>query len=121
MTQDKSPPLNEAFVVNRKIPVLGKDSDSLSAATSRLQMHPGIASAKAGEDGRLAVRYDASRIGFAEIELILDEAGLERPDSLLWRIKSELFRFTDENARSNAHATPTCCSRPPIHFTSRRK
>lgn len=122
MNQDNSTPLNEAFTVTRKIPVRGEDGGQLSAAISHLQEHPGIASANVGEDRRLAVCYDASRIGFVEIEQILDGAGVERPASLLWRIKAELFRFTDENARANARVTPSCCSRPPVPSSvSKRK
>jgi NADP-dependent 3-hydroxy acid dehydrogenase YdfG len=77
-------------------------------------MYPGVALANVSADGHLEVRYDASRIGFEEIEQILNEAGLARPTNLASRIKSGWFRFTDDNVRANAHATHTCCSRPPV-------
>lgn len=114
MVQDKpGSPLNEAFVVTRHIPVRMADGGALTAAAARLRAHPGVASASVGEAGRLALRYDASRIGFEEIERILDEAGVARPAGFAWRIKADWFRFTDRNARANAHATHACCSRPP--------
>lgn len=115
MTQDnQGTPLNEAFVVTRSIPVRTAARGSLATAAGRLRMHPGVALVTAGEDGRLTLRYDTSRIGFEEIEQVLDEAGVARPASLVWRIKSEWFRFTDGNARANAHTTHACCSRPPV-------
>jgi hypothetical protein len=113
MAQDKHVALNDAFIVTRTIP-LGSGCPGSPAAAERLAEQPGVAFAKSRDDGGMEVRYDASRIGFHEIEHILDEAGLARPAGLGWRIKSEWFRFTDGNARANASATHACCSRPPV-------
>ena len=113
MTQDKHIQLNEAFTVTRSIPLQSSDS-GLQPAAATLAEQPGVDFANVRDDGGLEVRYDASRIGFQEIEQILDEAGLSRPAGFAWRIKSEWFRFTDSNARANANATHACCSRPPV-------
>lgn len=113
MSQDKSKPLNEFFVVTRNIPIR-LEGGSLAAVAERLQTQSGIVTAGVSDTGCIKIRYDTSRIGFNEIEQLLDESGAARPASLVWRIKSGWFCFTDNNARANAHATHACCSKPPV-------
>lgn len=105
--------LNEAFVVTRTIPggAASADLDLIAEVLSALH---GLDHAGPDDRGRLVVRYDASRVGFAEIERLLDRVGYARPSGLWWRLRAEWFRFTDGNARANAHLTPACCSRPPV-------
>lgn len=112
MAKDDAMGLNEAFLVTRSVPLVGEPE--LGAVADALAGLPGVAYSRPEEKGGLEIRYDASRLGFDEIEGVLDEAGIARPDSMWWRIKSEWFRFTDGNARSNAHAVHACCSRPPV-------
>lgn len=109
MSEDHAMTINPAFVVTRKVPV--PTTDALVAALEAL---PGMEQAGTDADGRLTIRYDASLLGFPDIERVLDVAGAVRPDSLWWRFRAEWFRFTDGNARANAHATHACCSRPPV-------
>lgn len=108
MEQELGVGLNEAFLVTRLLPI---GLTSLLAAS--LTALPGVDHVGTDDKGRTAIRYDASQIGFPEIEAILDEAGIARPTDLWWRMRAEWYRFTDANARANAHAKHACCSRPP--------
>lgn len=113
MSKDNAAELNQAFAVTRRIPVSAA-VDVLAAAAGTLAALPGVHSCRLDGTDRLVLRYDASRLGFPEIERLLDEAGVTRRDSRWWRIKAEWYRFTDGNLRSNASVTPACCSRPPV-------
>jgi hypothetical protein len=105
--------LNQAFVVTRIIPALAPAAE-LNLIAEVLQALPGLGHAELDGRGRLVVRYDASQVGFHQIEHVLDQAGIMRPTTLWWRVRAEWYRFTDSNARANAHATHACCSRPPV-------
>jgi hypothetical protein len=66
------------------------------------------------DGGLLRVRYDASCIGFKQIEALLAGAGLAPASGVWWRCKSVLYRFLDSNARSNVLSRGgACCGRPP--------
>lgn len=101
--------LNPAFLVTRRVPV-----EATPVLAEVLSALPGMDHAGVDAGRHLELRYDASRIGFDEIEKVLDDAGVAWPDGFLWRMRAEWFRFTDGNARANAQATPACCSRPPV-------
>ncbi len=62
----------------------------------------------------LRIRYDASCVGFKEIEQLLADAGIVPATGLSWRCRSAWYRFLDANAKSNAlSGGGACCSRPP--------
>jgi len=105
--------LNDAFAVTRIIPT-HEPTDKLNLIVEVLQALPGLGEARVDGQGRLVVRYDASRLGFPQIEHVLDQAGVKRPGNLWWRVRAEWYRFTDSNARANAQVMPACCSRPPV-------
>jgi hypothetical protein len=113
MAKEKPSSVNEAFVVTRSIPV-DAPAGRLDSVAGTLASLPGVDYSHADSGNSLKVRYDAAKLGFWEIERKLNEAGVGSPSGLWWRIKSEWYRFTDSNARSNAHATAACCSRPPV-------
>lgn len=113
MGLDSSKALNEAFAVTRTIPVASAGPGQLEHAIERLECLEPVAYAKAGANG-LEVCYDASRLGFREIEQLLAEAGIGRPNGLGWRLRAAWYAFVDENARSNARrGDGACCNRPP--------
>jgi hypothetical protein len=112
MELDKAGALNKAFAVTRTIPL--RDADALERAMDSLKRIEPIEYATAAGKNRLRIRYDASCVGFREIERLLDEAHVSRPNSLWWRLKSGWYAFLDQNARSNAMSGDgACCSRPP--------
>lgn len=76
------------------------------------------------DHNRATVRlvYDSSEVGFDQIELMLATAGYPVADTYWSRMKSAMYRFKDENARSNAHSTAgTCCSHPRGVYTKGRR
>lgn len=113
MSKDNAAELNEAFVVTRKIPVSAA-AEALTAVAGTLAELPGVGSCRLDGTDHLVLHYDASRLGFEEVERILDEAGVARRQSMWWKVKAEFYRFTDGNIRGNAAVTPACCSRPPV-------
>jgi NADP-dependent 3-hydroxy acid dehydrogenase YdfG len=102
-----------AFEVTRTIPVHDAQPEKLQQLANTLQAIESIAEVRV-DDGRLHLRYDASSVGFQDIERLFNEAGLQRPTSLWWRCRSAWYRFLDTNAKSNALSKGgACCSRPP--------
>ncbi len=112
MTNDSKVGLDPAFTVTRSIPVMAALPDALTDVRNRLEALSAMADVRV-EGESLRLRYDASQLGFWEIEDLLDQAGVARPPGLWWRIKAEWFRFTDRNSRDNAHHVAACCSKPP--------
>lgn len=114
METGSSKTLNEAFAVTRTIPISAMGSRQLGRAIDDLEQVESVAYAKAAGKDRLQVRYDASRLGFREIERLLDEAGVGRPASVWWRLHAAWYAFLDDNARGNAKGGDgACCNRPP--------
>lgn len=105
---------NEAFAVTRTIPIGATASGQLERVIDRLEHVDPVAYAKATGKKQLRVRYDASRVGFREIERLLDEVGIARPTGVWWRLRSAWYAFVDQNARGNARSgSGACCNRPP--------
>lgn len=103
-----------ASEVKRSIPLLPVAAAQMEAAAARLRAIEPISELHFDGTARLRLRYDASCVGFGEIERLLDEAGLVRADSAWWRFKAAWYRFLDRNARSNALSRGgACCNRPP--------
>lgn len=114
MELDASKTLNDAFVVTRTILISAAGPGKLERAIDSLKRIEPVAYAKAAGRDRLQVRYDASSIGFHDIEHLLDEAGIARPTSVWWRFRSAWYAFVDQNARSNARGGGgACCNKPP--------
>ncbi|MGA7179718.1 MAG: hypothetical protein WBX11_09060 [Thiobacillaceae bacterium] len=114
MEDDSMNERNDAFAVTRTIPISGADPGELERAIQNLGRIECVAYARASGNGRLRVRYDASCVGFRDIERLLDEAGVSRPSSFWWRIRSAWYAFLDQNARSNAiGGGGACCNKPP--------
>ena len=104
---------NRAFTVTRTIPASGVAPGALEAGARALASMDGMVAAQLLGQGHLRVRYDASSVGFWDIEQALDAAGIARPSGFWWRVKAEWFRYTDHNAQANATHVAACCSKPP--------
>jgi hypothetical protein len=114
MKEDCTVELNPAFAASRTAPTRDAAPEDLAEACHALAALDAVAEARIVNGKDLQLRYDASRLGFWEIEDLLDKAGVARPDSFWWHVKSEWFRFTDNNARENAHHVAACCSKAPV-------
>ena len=109
------------FDVDRTIPLRPVAADTLDAAVQKMRAIDSIIDVHIDRRSHLRIRYDASSIGIRDIEPLLDEAGTGRPSSLWWRFKSALYRFLDDNARSNALSRGgACCNRPPTPWNGER-
>jgi len=105
---------SSACEVKRSIPLLPASAPLMESAVARLGAVEPISAVRFKGNAHLHLRYDASCVGFGEIERLLDEAGLARPSNAWWRFKSAWYRFLDSNARRHALARGgACCNRPP--------
>ncbi|MGB4227944.1 MAG: hypothetical protein WBJ68_15150 [Candidatus Dechloromonas phosphoritropha] len=114
MTHISTNELNQAFATTRTIPTKNASNELLTEFCERLVALKSVTDVCIVDGDRICVSYDSSRLGFWEIDRLLDEVGVARPTTRWWRIKSEWFCFTDRNARDNAHHVATCCSKPPV-------
>lgn len=111
-------PANE---VKRSIDLLPALTEQLEAATAKLRSIEHISEVRIDDSNRLRVQYDASSVGFGDIECLLDEAGLPRVDNAWLRFKYACYRFFDSNARANALSKGgACCNRPPSGWSPDR-
>lgn len=100
--------------MKRSIALLPTSPERLESAATKLRSIESVSDVRIDGATRLRIRYDAGCVGFADIERLLDEAGLQRPANTWWRFRSALYRFLDGNARSNAlSSSNACCNRPP--------
>lgn len=103
-----------AFAVSRNIPLKAVDEKKLQETIGDLSERDLIVGARMLPGNRLHVTYDASCVGVRDIEGWLMEAGIAIGQGFSWKLKSALYAFLDENAKSNAHASGgACCNRPP--------
>lgn len=103
-----------AFSVSRSIPLKPFDEERLREAIRNLVARGLILGARKISGNRLHVTYDASRVGIRDVESWLIEAGIAIGQGFGWKLKSALYAFLDENAKSNAHSSGgACCNRPP--------
>jgi hypothetical protein len=101
-----------AFLVRRTVPLAEAPAAPEASLNALRAIEPIVEASVAGRTLRL--RYDASCVGFADIERLLGEAGIVPARGLAWRWRSAWYRFLDANARSNAQSGGgACCSRPP--------
>lgn len=71
---------------------------------------------------QVRVTYDASRIGFGQIEQMLADWGFPPAGQWWQRARRAWYGFLDENARDNARAgSGSCCSKPTDIYTSRKR
>ena len=69
----------------------------------------------------LRLVYDSSKAGFDQIEKTLATIGYPISGTNWSRMKAAMYRFQDENAKSNAHSTArSCCSHPRGIYTKER-
>lgn len=103
-----------AFVVTRNIPLQTFDGEKLREAVKNLAERDLIVGARTVSGNRLHVTYDASCVGIRDIEAWLVDAGIALGQGFAWKLKSALYAFLDENAKSNAGSSGgACCNRPP--------
>ncbi|NIP71683.1 MAG: heavy-metal-associated domain-containing protein [Gammaproteobacteria bacterium] len=114
---------NQNFVTKRAIRVTGlKCVFCEEAVTARLARVPGVKSVLPDATrNRVQVVYDASQVGFEQIEEALAELGYPCADNAGTRFKVWWFRYLDENARSNAFARTTRWSDPEDIYARRRR
>jgi hypothetical protein len=106
--------MSDAFFVTRTIPVTDASTAQLEQGLRCLEKIEPVTQASINELRRLKISYDASCIGFKDIERMLDEAGIRRPASMGWRIKAAWYAFLDTNARNAAlGGGGACCNKPP--------
>lgn len=90
-------------IKHRQIPFndLHPHSDQAQQAALFLAGVPGITHVEPDSPLLLSVRYDLLLITLEEIEESLRELGLHLDNNLLYRVKSALYRFTEETFRAN--------------------
>ena len=105
---------DSSFVVSRNIPLKQFGEAKLLETVKSLVERDLIVGARMISGNRLHVSYDASCVGMRNIETWLTEAGIPVTTGFGWRIKSAVYAFLDENAKSNAKSSGgACCNRPP--------
>ncbi len=110
------------FAVTRTVRTADVPPERLDRVARGIEGTEGILQASVGRRGRLRVRYDASCVGFWDVERMLDEAGVALSRGVGWRLKSAWYRFLDQNARANAVSKGgACCSNPVDVFAKRRR
>lgn len=107
--------------VVRKIRLAPCIDQKLHVAVSRLKGTDGVIDAEVNQSRILYISYDASAIGFIEIESILGEVGIARKTGFWTEFKSMLYGYKDRNAKSAAHSGGgACCNRPPSPLGKKR-
>ncbi len=103
-----------ASTVKRSLAVLPVSPERLEQAIETLRSLEPVSDVRFDGNARLRIRYDASCVGFGDIERLLAETGIQRADGAWWRFKSAWYRFVDRNIRANAlSGGGSCCNRPP--------
>ncbi len=115
-------PENNAFTVTRVARTINASDKQLTRVAQILEETEGLLEVRVGREGRLHIRYDASHIGFGDIERLLDNVDIALPRSAGWWLKSAWYRFLDQNAQTNATAKGgACCSNPTDILSKRRR
>jgi len=109
------------FDVDRTIPLRPVAADKFEEAVRKICALEPVVDAHIDRHGQLRIRYVASSVGIRDIERLLDESGVRRPSNAWWQFKSAWYRFLDDNARTNAHASGgACCNRAPTPWSGDR-
>lgn len=109
-------PINDRWVVKRKIPVEFTDSSTAEKDMKRLlNLMEGVVFVDFGEQKvKLNIHYDATQAHYQNILNTLKENSLKLPDSFWFRWKQGWIEFAETNMRDNAKASPpACCNKPP--------
>ena len=111
------------FHVSRSLQLPGIAAEMLADVLPYLQALPGMDGvAMDPSRHRLLLHYDASQLGFAQIEQALREAGWPLPDGRWARMRHAWYRYLDENAQANAAAKGgACCSNPSDVYARRQR
>ena len=110
------------FSVHRSLVLADMADDDVEAIQACLKALPGMQQVVFDLGRRkLALTYDASRLGFWSIEQALTEAGWPPSRDRWARMRHAWYRYLDENARANAEAKGACCSNPSDIYAKRRK
>jgi len=109
-----------AFAVTRVVCTTDVACERLMHIAQSLESVEGVFQARVGRRGRLRIRYDASCIGFWDIERLLDEGGITLSRSAWWRFKSAWYRFLDQNAHANAISKGGACCSNPVDILAKR-
>jgi hypothetical protein len=103
-----------AFELSCKFPLVNSAKAKWQEVARKLMTIEPVLDAQVDLRGILSIRYDASTIGMHDIETLLNELGVPRKTNAWWKLKLAWFRYVDENAQANAHASGgACCNRPP--------
>ncbi|MGR9116073.1 MAG: cation transporter [Gammaproteobacteria bacterium] len=108
------PGINEDFLMIRHLRLEGLDSRKTESITSVIDNIAGIDTVSIKEEKQiLDLSYDASQVNIKQIEEIIKQNGCDIAQDWWSRLKEDWYRFTDENAQSNATHRPSCCNKPP--------
>jgi len=110
------------FSVHRSLVLPGMADDDVPRIQACLNELPGMQQVVFDVGRRkIALTYDASRLGFWSIEQALTDAGWLLADDRWSRLRYAWYRYLDENARANAEAKGACCSNPSDIYAKRHK
>ncbi len=110
------------FSVHRSIALPGMGEDDVEKIQACLKALPGMQQLRFDlERKRVALTYDAARLGFWRIEQALTEAGWPPARDRWSRMRYAWYRYLDGNARANAEAKGACCGNPSDVYAKRRK
>lgn len=112
----KKKPINERWVVKRRIPVVFPETASNDEIVKRLlELSNGVVFADFNIiKGLLNIHYDVTQVVYGDILKEIQNNGEEIRDSYWFRWKKGWIEFAETNMRENAKAPPsTCCNKPP--------
>jgi len=101
--------------VLRRIRISKADADNFIAAKNTVNKLAGVNNIVLERDTSVfLVLYDASQVNYKTIVRALSDADYCPVDNWWVRLKSNLYQYSDSNARDNAKApAPACCNKSP--------
>lgn len=104
---------NENFLMKRHIKLETLASGDTSILMDALNELPGVTRITLDIKRKLlTLHYDALRLDIDKVLSVLNDKGFCPHQSRWQDIKLGLYRFTEENARDNAHHQGHCCKKP---------
>ena len=113
MTKAHKVTMQEAFLLQRTLPLKGLDEQQWEDLLQDLKHHPCVDLAQRRSNGQLRIAYDASHWSIDELQALVTVRGGQLKDGWWARRKLAWHRFTDDNVRANAQHQPHCCSKMP--------
>lgn len=108
------PGINEDFLMIRHLRLERLDVGKAESITSAIDNIAGIDTVSIKEDKQiLDLSYEASQVNIKHIEDIVRQNGCDIGQDRWSRLKEGWYRFTDENAHSNAAHRASCCNKLP--------